>query len=123
MSLVRTQRAIKKLKSVLAPKALAVEDERRRAEHAETLGFLAVALVELLHRRARFLLPQVFPGKPVLVRHRDPDRRVGGVALLGPERAQQRVRKALRVEAALLRSDHHPAGRLVPARGLAVLRI
>src|SRR5258708_9741871 len=33
------------------------------------------------------------------------------------------MRKERRIEAALLRRDHHPARRLVPARGLAVLRI
>src|SRR5919206_540012 len=33
------------------------------------------------------------------------------------------MREQRRVEAALLRGDHHPAGRLVPPRGLAVLRV
>jgi hypothetical protein len=50
----------------------------------------------------------------VLVGHAMRTSRLRGVALLGPQRAQQRMRQHEGVLALLLRRDHHPAGVLVP---------
>src|SRR5262245_20125606 len=66
---------------------------------------------------------QRLAGQPVLVGDLDPDLGVGGVAFFGPQSSQQGVGEARRVEAALLGGDDHPAGRLVPAERLAVLRV
>src|SRR5258707_1916616 len=95
----RTQRvhsSIEELQPVLAPEALAVENEGGCAEDAEALGLLAVALIEVLNLGTCLFLLQVLPGQAILVRHRAPDRSVGGISLLGPERPQQRVRTTVR---------------------------
>ena len=92
---------------VLAPEALAVQEVGGRAEHARLHRLGAVGAVDgqhlgrLLHRLQRRAVVAV------LVGDRDAHRRLRGVALLGPQRAQQGVREHLRVQPLQLRGDHH----------------
>ena len=75
-----------------------------------------------LLRRLQCLEPR--PVQPLRVRHRDAHGRGRDVALLRPQRPQQRVRERQRLqpfEAVELRSDDHPARVLVPVRVLGHL--
>lgn len=80
-------------------------------------------LVERLDAVAGFFLLQLRAGEAVGVGDLDAHLRVGGVALFGPEGAEEGVGEAGRVEVALLGGDDHPAGWLVPAGRQAVFGV
>src|SRR5207302_3997746 len=85
------QRTIDEIEPVLAPKYFTVQHERRRSEHPEREGFLTVASIERLHLDARLGCKESGAVEAAFIGDCSTHVGVGNVALLGPQRAQNRI--------------------------------
>src|SRR3546814_369082 len=105
------QGAFEKVEAVLAPEQLAVQFEGRRAENLNLHRLLGIRLVDRLHRRAVGRGEQHCRVEAAFVEDFLQRLRIADIALLGPDRAAERIGQR---EGLLLRGL--PRGNDQPAR-------